>query len=151
LFCLEHEPYSTFTKKANFFLQIIIYFRPFTIDFMNNDLLKCNELRKILETNFKKDQLIELCFEISHLNKINLSNNKINTLDINTFTGLNLKYLDLNNNCLEKFDVNIFKDLPNLIELDLSENLFKSFDSRLFNPLVNLKEVIIIYSFILTN
>lgn len=56
---------------------------------------------------------------------LNLSNNSIHTIDIDTFSKLKkLEHLVLAKNRLESFDNRIIEKLNRLVSLDLSENKF---------------------------
>lgn len=79
---------------------------------------------------------------LKHLVCLDLSSNRIESLDERTFSELvNLETLNLSGNNLISLDENIFSNLKNLRELDLGSNEFKFLDLRLFFGLENLNEL----------
>ena len=49
--------------------------------------MKC--LKRILEANIRQDQIEEIKLDLTNLNKIDLSNNEIVTLEKNIFKNMN--------------------------------------------------------------
>lgn len=69
----------------------------------------------------------------SALIELDLGSNAIDTIDRNSFAGLqNLKILKLNDNKLGNIIANVFNSLPSLETLDVSRNKLKEFDNRVF-------------------
>uniref|UniRef100_T1IP50 G-protein coupled receptors family 1 profile domain-containing protein n=1 Tax=Strigamia maritima TaxID=126957 RepID=T1IP50_STRMM len=63
---------------------------------------------------------------MTKLEKLLLSNNKLKTLEQGVFQGLdNVLELDLQNNLLQDFDLNVFMDLPKLKRLILNGNFLE--------------------------
>jgi len=93
------------------------------------------------------------------IEEIDLSNNRLKSLDKFVFKNLNrtnnnknrifklikqdrisnLHYLDLKNNLIESIEKNTFTSLINLVNLNLKGNCIENLDSNVFYGLVNLK------------
>ena len=78
--------------------------------------------------------------DLKQLISLDLSGNRIHSLERNHFSGLDkLKYLNLSDNRLEKIEENLFSSLKNLRILDLSENEITKLNANSFDGLSNLK------------
>ncbi|XP_024150267.1 SLIT and NTRK-like protein 6 [Oryzias melastigma] len=94
-------------------------------------ILTGNMIQKLLKYDFVTYDSLET---------LNLSNNRIDYIDNETFLSLSsLKKLFLNGNKLEKLFSTMFVGLHNLENLYLEYNLIKEIAPGTFNPLPNLK------------
>jgi Leucine-rich repeat (LRR) protein len=88
----------------------------------------CNSVTSI---DLSKNKIVKITngslSELTHLNQLNLSHNKLECLENNSFstvnTTSNIQFLDLSNNKLSKIEQAAFKGLDNLTVLNLNENL----------------------------
>jgi Leucine-rich repeat (LRR) protein len=74
------------------------------------------------------------------LENLNFTHNKLQTLNIHSFSGLfQLKHLDLSHNLLETIETSVFNDLRNLLHLNLSNNGLRMIEKYSLNFLNQLK------------
>ncbi len=96
--------------------------------FLNN-----NFLSEIESYTFKKLNMVRF---------IDLSFNRLQLVDLNTFTGLsNLKIFKLNNNLISSITDNSFSTLSQLIEIDLSYNRLSTINKGTFNGLNSIEKI----------
>ncbi|XP_076637008.1 remoulade isoform X2 [Colletes latitarsis] len=97
--------------------------------------VKCgNELQNIKSINI---DIVSV-----ELVQLDLSKNKIYTIEANTFKNLtNLKRLDLSQNNVTSIGEGCFNGLENLERLDLSKNQISTIDAYSFRKLTNLKRL----------
>ncbi|XP_055300755.1 leucine-rich repeat-containing protein 15-like isoform X2 [Sitodiplosis mosellana] len=98
-------------------------------DSANQEYKSANNSRRI--TMLDKEAFDNL----TNLNRLNLANNLIGTLNIGTFSKLeNLQYLNLSNTNLAEIRLGTFSHTKQLETLDLSWNQLKNIDFGLFLP-----------------
>ncbi|XP_046566802.1 toll-like receptor 4 [Haliotis rubra] len=98
-------------------------------DYVNNSLFKSVSRLKTLKlgTNFLGFPMKDLQFNLSTLEHLDLTDNKIQDLTISNFILLrSLKYLDLSYNDLVSWNATI-ENMHNLTTLNISHNLFVDF------------------------
>jgi len=80
--------------------------------------------------------------EIAQLEKLDLANQNISSIEPDTFSDFhNLKELHLNNNLLSHLHSDVFKPLNNLETLYLNHNELTEIDPYMFKGLKNLKHI----------
>jgi len=80
--------------------------------------------------------------ELNMVRFIDLSFNRLQLVDLNTFTGLsNLKIFKLNNNLISSITDNSFSTLSQLIEIDLSYNRLSTINKGTFNGLNSIEKI----------
>ena len=85
--------------------------------------------------------------DLSKLQYLNLSENKLSSLPEDVFNGLsNLEKLDLTYNGLRSLPEDVFDGLSNLQSISLGPNQLRSLSKDVFNGLSNLKELDLAYS-----
>jgi Leucine-rich repeat (LRR) protein len=113
-----------------------------------------NKLQRLEESAFsgnKKLKMIYLKFNriryihskafdgLDQLYVLDISSNKLKTLDIVFDSLTSLIKLDLSHNLIEKIDKKVFKNLRNLHELNLAKNNLKHLNPKVYDPLVSLE------------
>jgi len=92
------------------------------------------------QVHLNRSNLAQLCKYNISSTYIDLSKQKIVSIDANTFQGLsNLKSLNLFSNPLRSIDANAFQGLSNLEELNLRGHELRSIDANTFQGLSNIK------------
>lgn len=140
---------NNFNKSNNKFLTLN--------DLENIKILKCNNsnIKSIKELNcFKNLETLDLTgnkiesldknifYNLNKLTSLSLRNNKLNTLDKDLFRyNLQLKELDLGFNEIEELDKDFFINLHNLNSLYLGFNKFLSLDKDIFINQKNLESL----------
>jgi Leucine-rich repeat (LRR) protein len=104
--------------------------------------LRPNEILKLTELNLRDNNVTELNevflmrAKLSNLVKLDLSNNLISSIELNTFKYLQqLETLDLSNNKLVYLSNAVFSGLKNLKNLILKSNLISNLIAAQFNSL----------------
>jgi len=98
-----------------FVQQNIIYFRKNSTKKITNEILKCNELKTVLEGN--TNSIIETQIE-TQLNHVQLLNHDFQYVDVKSFAEMkNLFEISLSNNKLKSLDSAFFFDQVNLTHL----------------------------------
>lgn len=101
-----------------------------------------DKLEKIILNDNKLTSIDFLFDEVVYIRILNLSNNKLSTIDNNTFdNNSNLTELNLSKNQIKKLDGVVFKRLINLTSVDLSENLIDSIDVKEIQKLKKLSNL----------
>ena len=92
------------------------------------------------QVHLNRSNLAQLCKYNISSTYIDLSKQKIVSIDANTFQGLsNLKSLNLFSNPLRSIDANAFQGLSNLEKLNLRGHELRSIDANTFQGLSNIK------------
>jgi Leucine-rich repeat (LRR) protein len=80
--------------------------------------------------------------ELNMVRYIDLSFNRLQLVDLHTFTGLmNLRTFKLNNNLISSITDNSFSTLSQLIEIDLSHNRLSTINRGTFNGLNSIEKI----------
>lgn len=94
-------------------------------------ILEANQIEEIHPNAFQ---------DLTNLETLYLSRNKLTRIDENIFKGLsNLYLLIVNNNEINEIDEFAFSDLSNLGRLDLSHNMIEQLGSNVFRNLTKLQ------------
>ncbi|CAG9563755.1 unnamed protein product [Danaus chrysippus] len=105
---------------------------------MGSDLTCLNLSRNSIEIMSKS------CFKnLTSLSKLDLSNNDLVEIDIDSRDLKMLEELYLNKNKIKKVHNVVFRDLESLLTLDLSENALQELQENYFEGLKNLKTLLL--------
>lgn len=137
---------TNFGKEKKTFLLIIKdeYFNKETLsllknpaNILSNEQLKMLDLNKILA---KRKNLIELSLDYNLIQKLDLSYEKISSIELNAFKGLiNLTELDLDCNQINIINSQVFHALSNLKRLNLFSSQILMIEDNAFFGLENLE------------
>jgi Leucine-rich repeat (LRR) protein len=137
---------TNFGKEKKTFLLIIKdeYFSKETLsllknpaNILSNEQLKMLDLNKILA---KRKNLIELSLDYNLIQKLDLSYEKISSIELNAFKGLiNLTELDLDCNQINIINSQVFHALSNLKRLNLFSSQILMIEDNAFFGLENLE------------
>lgn len=122
---------STIKTYPNIRVLDISYSQYHSLDWLD---VKIEHLAIFNASHNQLANISKLLQNVSSLTEIDLSYNKLETIDRNTFGGLNnLKAIYLSHNQLEHIDADGFADSPNLEIIDLSNNNFLNIPEFLHN------------------
>jgi Leucine-rich repeat (LRR) protein len=137
---------TNFGKEKKSFLLIINdeYFSKETLSLLNNPAnILSNEQLKMLDLNktlAKGKHFIELSLEYNLIQKLDLSYEKISSIEKNAFKDLtNLTELDLDCNQINVINSQVFRDLSNLKRLNLFSSQILMIEDNAFLGLENLE------------
>lgn len=110
---------------------------------LTSHYFKFNLYLDLLRANLNEKQINEVTKEqILKLNEVDMSFNGYSLIEENLFANFSqLISVNLSNNCLESLDVNIFLNLVELEAIDLALNKLKSISKHLFKNNKKLKVV----------
>ncbi|XP_012142464.1 G-protein coupled receptor rickets isoform X2 [Megachile rotundata] len=105
------------------------------------NLRNCSELRVLdLATNMISSLLDEPFKGLNMLHDLLLSNNKLQVIPSDAFTGLSrLQVLDLESNYIEYIHPDVFKETIHLEDLNLGNNIFPALPTKGLSGLLHLK------------
>jgi Leucine-rich repeat (LRR) protein len=112
-------------------------------------------LRKLNKLNLSENRLTSLdkyaFASLASLTSLDLSGNRIKRVNESTFRGLvNLQEMNLSKNCIEFIEERSFIDLKNLVRLDLGFNSVMFLTGDVFSGLVSLEALILKHNTICT-